>query len=319
MTRSAAAAAVRTALREAGGAPIGANAQVARPVPATGDEEAILELLRPFRRELGLPDRPADLPAVGTGPELVEAALEAGAAVVTTFGDPEPVMTSVRAAEVPLLAMVTSADEAARAVVAGARAVIAQGCEAGGHRGAFAVGHTLPDDALPTLLPQVVASVHDADPDCLVIASGGIVDRAGVLAALAAGADGVSCGTVFLQSDEAGVADVYRRSLRDCSAAGTVVTDAVTGRPARWIRNRLVDALITAGLGHAGWPRQGALLADLRRAAADQGRADLLPMLAGRAAAATGSRRPAADIVAELVGTRDTAAPSSALDEQLRK
>ena len=79
------------------------------------------------------------------------------------------------------------------------------------------------------------------------------------------------------------------------------MTDAVTGRPARWIRNRLVDALVEANAGTLGWPDQAASIADLRRAAATQQRADLLPMLAGQAAALAGTPKPAADIVALLV------------------
>jgi nitronate monooxygenase len=300
MSRDAAGAAVAAARRLADGAPIGVNAQVAPPVPATGDERAILAVLQPFRRELGLPDEPPAPPAADPPARLIDVALEAGAAVVTTFGDPAPVHDAVRRAGVPLLVMVTTAGEAAAVARAGADGVIAQGSEAGGHRGTFDVGGALPLEPLAALLPAVLGAVGALRPDLPVVASGGIVDGDGARAAFDAGADGVSCGTVFLQAAEAGVPDAYRAALRTAGPEASVVTDAVTGRPARWIRNRLVDALVEAGAGHAGWPRQGALIADLRRAAAEQGRADLLPMLAGQHSAGTGTTRPAADIVAEL-------------------
>lgn len=299
VTRAAAAAMVEEARVAGDGGPVGVNAQVAPPTAPTCDEAALLEVLRPFRRELGLPEEPPARPPADPPVELVGAALEAGASVVTTFGDPGPVAALAAGAGVPLLAMVTTRAEALRAVEVGAQAVIAQGSEAGGHRGTFAVGDgPLPLVGLIALVPAVLDAVG---PDVPVVASGGVVDRAGVDAAVAVGAAGVSAGTVFLQAAEAGVGDVVRAALRRAGPEDSVVTDAITGRPARWLRNRLVDALVEANVGNAGWPRQGALIADLRRAAAEQGRDDLLPMLAGQRSAATGGRRPAEEIVAELV------------------
>lgn len=299
-TCAAAEAQVAEARRLCDGGPIGVNAQVAPPTAPTCDEAALREVLRPFRRELGLAEEPPPPPAADPPVALVEAALAAGATVVTTFGDPKPVTGLVAGAGVPLLSMVTTPGEAADAVRAGARAVIAQGTEAGGHRGTFVVGTgPLPLIGLLALVPAVLEAVGPSVP---VIASGGVVDRAGVEAALAVGAEAVSIGTVFLQAEEAGVGEPYRAALREAGPEASVVTDVVTGRPARWLRNRLVDALVEADVGNAGWPRQGALIADVRRAAAEQGRADLLPMLAGQGSAATGLRRPAATIVAELAG-----------------
>ena len=86
------------------------------------------------------------------------------------------------------------------------------------------------------------------------------------------------------------------------------MTDLVTGRPARWIRNRFVDALARGRSGHARMgPRRRALVGDLRRAAAEQGRADILPMLAGEGASMSGEREPAAEIVARLVRETEAA------------
>jgi nitronate monooxygenase len=301
MTLAAAGEATRRAVALAGGAPIGANAQLAPRSPATGDRERIMAVLAPFRAELGLPLDPA-LPATApTGTELLEAALGAGAAVVTTFEDPAPAIDLARAAGAPLLAMVTTPDEALAAMAAGAQAVIAQGSESGGHRSAF-VGAEIPaslrEVGTMALVPQVVAALG---PDVPVIASGGIMDGRGIAAALALGAAGVSLGTRFMAATESGIPDSYRRALAACPADGTVVTDAVTGRPCRMILNRIVSAIIGADAGTLGWGAQAAQIADIRRAAAEQGRSDLMIMLGGQGAGLSGAPTPAATIMAQLV------------------
>jgi nitronate monooxygenase len=293
--------------------PLGVNLQLAPPTPATGERSRILEVLRPFRRELGLPDEPPEQPPAENPVTLVEVALAAGVAVITTFDDPEPVARATRAAGARLLPMVTTVNEAQRAVASGADAVIAQGGEAGGHRGTFGVGGPTGPAAAArvgtlALVPQVVDAVG---PELPVVASGGIMDGRGIVAALALGAHGVSLGTRFLTARENPVPDVYADAIPATAADGTVVTDAITGRPARWVRNRVVDALVEAGVGTLGWGRQASLMADLRRAAAQQGRADLLPMLAGEGAALSGAREPAAEIVARLV--RESQAALAAL------
>jgi nitronate monooxygenase len=187
-----------------------------------------------------------------------------------------------------------------QAVAAGADGVIAQGSESGGHRSTF-VGADVPaslrEVGTMALLPQVIAAVG---PDVPVIASGGIMDGHGIRAALDLGAAGVSLGTRFLASAESNLSDAYVTTLHETRAEDTVVTDVITGRPARWVRNRLLDALVEAGVGTLGWGRQAPLMADLRRAAAAQGRADLLPMLAGEGAALSGRREPAAAIMLRL-------------------
>ncbi len=295
--------------RELTDGPLGVNAQLAATTPATGERERILAAMLPFRRELGLPDEPPEPPAPASPVALIEAALAAGAAVVTTFDDPAPIVAATRAADATLLAMVTTVGEARSAVAAGAGGVIAQGREAGGHRGGFS-GGAAPSAGGGTiaLVPQIVDAVGPAIP---VVASGGIMDGRGIVAALALGAQGVSLGTRFLASAESNLSEAYVATLPATPAERTVVTDVITGRPARWVRNRLLDALVEAGAGTLGWGRQAPLVADLRRAAAEQNRADLLPMLAGEGAALSREREPAGAIVARLV--RETEAALAAL------
>ena len=149
------------------------------------------------------------------------------------------------------------------------------------------------------LVPQMVDAVGDAVP---VVASGGIMDGRGIAAALVLGAPGVSLGTRFIGARESGVADAYRQALADAERYGTVVTDAVTGRPARWINNRIVAALVAADAGTLGWGAPGRVPSPIC-AMRPPGRAPstCLPMLAGQAAALVGEPLPAAEVVAQLV------------------
>jgi nitronate monooxygenase len=300
MTAEQAAQLVHTARKRALGGPVGVNAQLAAATPPTGDRDEILAVLAPFRAELGLPAEPPPAPPADAPLALVEAGVAAGASLITTFEDPAPAIPLARSAGIPLLAMVTTPAEAEQAVAAGVDGVIAQGIEAGGHRGAFLGAGEPAGPALGTL--ALVAKVVEAvGSDVPVVASGGIMDGRGIAAALARGAAGVSLGTRFLAALEAGVPDCYRTALAACPPDGTVVTAAVTGRPARWVRNRVVSALVEADCGTLGWGAQAALIADLRGAAARQERCDLLPMLAGEAAGLIGEPMPAAEIVVALV------------------
>src|SRR6185437_1649596 len=147
-------------------------------------------------------------------------AIAAGASVITTFEDPAPAVEIARGAGIPLLAMVTTPDEARRAVEAGANGVIAQGTEAGGHRSSFVGTEVRPlraEVGTLALVPQVVDAVGGGVP---VVASGGIMDGRGIAAALALGAAGVSLGTRFLVARESGIPDCYRTALAHCPADG---------------------------------------------------------------------------------------------------
>jgi nitronate monooxygenase len=307
LSLDAATQATREAVRRAGGGPVGANAQLAPPSPATGDRAQIMAVLAPFRAELGLPPEPSVPDAPADPVELIGAALEAGATVVTTFEDPAPAVGLAKAAGAPLLAMAITPGEALKAIAAGADAVIAQGSEAGGHRSTFvgaAIPATLREIGTLALLPQVVDAVGPSVP---VIASGGIMDGRGIAAAFALGAAGVSIGTRFLAATESGIPESYRRALAACAADATVVTDAVTGRPCRMILNRIVSTIIEADVGTLGWGAQAALIADIRRAATEQGRTDLMIMLAGQGAALAGEPMPAAEIMSRLVAETERA------------
>ena len=168
MTRESIATAVREAAAAGGGAPVGVNAQLAPTTPATAERAELLAVLAPFRAELGLPAEPPPRAPADPPEALVAAALDAGARVVTTFDDPVDVLGDVHRHDALLVPMVTTRLETRRALDAGAVAVIAQGSEAGGHRGTYGLG--LPGaGARPlvgtlALVPEVVAVVAGAVP-----------------------------------------------------------------------------------------------------------------------------------------------------------
>jgi nitronate monooxygenase len=298
MTVDAARAAVSRA-RELTGAPLGVNVLTAPPTPPDPRGYDPRAALGSLRRELGVPDDAPPAQEPGTPRDLVRAGLEAGASVVCVgLGDPGPVHDLARGAGAPVVAIVASVEDAVRAVEAGADAVVAQGAEAGGHRSNF----DLPEDGeVPlvgtfALVPQIVRAV-----DVPVVAAGGVMDGRGMAAALALGALGVMMGTRFLAASESGVPNGYRRRLLQARDTDTVVTRALSGRPARAIPNRLLAALEGAAPPALGYPRQAAASADLRAAAAAADHPEMLALFAGQAAALAGEPRPAGRILEEVV------------------
>ena len=246
-----------------------------------------------------MPDDPAPAPPPASAPELVEAGLAAGARAVSVgLGAPEAVKELARAAGAVVIVMTSTVEDAVRAVADGADVVVAQGAEAGGHRSNFDLRE---DGEVPmvgtfALVPQVVRAV-----DVPVVAAGAVMDGRGLAAAMALGAQGVQLGTRFLGALESGVPESYRRRLREARDVDTVITRAVSGRPARGIRNRLIDALEAAGPPALGWPRQASASADLRAAGARRDEAEVLALWAGQAAGLSGRSLPAGDIVREIV------------------
>jgi len=206
----------------------------------------------------------------------------------TTFGFlPAEVVERIRRSGTDVWATVTSVGEATAAESAGADALVVQGAEAGGHRGAW----TDNGDALP--LVALLADIRTA-VDLPLVAAGGIADKADVVAAHDAGAVAAQAGTAFLLADEAGTSEPHRRAL----AAGgeTAFTRAFTGRTARGIVNGFMQRHPDAP---PAYPHVHHLTAQLRAAARGAGDADRINLWAGtsftRAQAA-----PAAEIVAAL-------------------
>ena len=212
------------------------------------------------------------------------------------FGLPaEPLVDRVRATGATVLSSATTVAEARWLAERGCDAVIAQGAEAGGHRGMFLVDVPAAQVGTLALVPQVVDAI-----DVPVIAAGGIADARGVAAALALGAQGVQVGTAFLRTPEATTSEVHRRALAGASDDATVLTNVVTGRPARGIVNRLVGEVGPHSDDAPAFPYATAGTAPLRAAAEAQGSGDFSPLWAGQAAPLARDE-PAAEVVRRLV------------------
>lgn len=291
-------AAIR-AIRERTDRPFGVNLIVHPPEPEQGDVPAVQAHFARYREELGLP------PAAGEPvlpppfvPGQLEVICDEAVPVLSTMGDPTGLVDPAHAAGIKVMPFVTTVAEARRAVALGADAVVAQGAEAGGLRGTFRLGSNgeVPLVGTVALVPQVVDAVKVP-----VVAAGGIMDGRGVLAALALGATGVMLGTRFSVAQESGVTASWRAALRAADETDVVVNAVANGRPARSLRNRLIQDYQSAGLAPLSFPHQYLVAAEIHRAARDQDRADLTYLAAGQGVRLAKDGQPAAEIVAELV------------------
>ncbi len=240
----------------------------------------VLPQLTEFRRELGLaPDMDAAPPATGYAAQL-EAVLRARPQVFSfTFGIPaRSQVAALQAAGILVVGTATSLDEGEALAALGVDAICAQGSEAGGHRGTFS--GRVEDALVGTLALTRLLVMRTGLP---IIAAGGIMDGAGIRAALDLGAAAVQLGTAFLLCPEAATNPAYRAALKSPAARATVITRAFSGRAARGIRNRMTDAFET--VEPAPFPLQQELTAALRAAAAKQSRPDLMQLWAGQGAA----------------------------------
>ena len=195
-----------------------------------------------------------------------------------------------------VLSSATTVDEARWLEAHGVDAVIAQGSEAGGHRGMFLTDDVTTQIGTLALVPQVSAAVRVP-----VIAAGGIADAAGVRAALALGAAAVQVGTAYLLCPEATTSLVHRAALKTVAARHTALTNVFSGRPARGIVNRLMRALGPLYDAAPAFPLAAAAIAPLRAAAEKLGSGDFSPLWAGQNAAGC-KEVPAADLTRDLAG-----------------
>ena len=266
-----------------------------RSEPSAETVAAVDGALAPWRAELGLPDPQREGPLLPPDrfDEQVAVVLDERVPVFSfTFGVPD--LGPLKEAGTIVFGTATTPDEAAQLEAAGVDAVVAQGSEAGGHRGTF--GGPFEEALVGTLalVPQIVDRVQVP-----VVAAGGIGDGRGIVAALALGASGAQLGTAFLVCPESGLADAYRQAVLGSSPSATALTRMYTGRPARAIRTRLIADLEASGVEPASYPAQAGLIQDVRDACAQRGLTEVLFLLAGQA---SGLARPlpAGELVEQL-------------------
>ena len=272
------------------------------PVPDAGRETQWRGTLGPFYAELGIDA--AKIPTgAGRAPFTADAAdaLEPFRPAVVSFhfGLPDPQLVArVKGWGSKVLASATTVEEARWLEAHGVDVVIAQGLEAGGHRGIFLSSDLATQLGTFALVPQVVAAVRVP-----VIAAGGIGDEHGVRAAMALGAAGVQVGTSFLLCPEATTSAVHRAALK--GAGHTALTNVFTGRPARGIVNRVMREVGPLSPGAPAFPLATAAIAPLRAKSEAAGSGDFSPLWSGENR--SGCREaPAAEIVRSLARGLET-------------
>jgi len=211
-------------------------------------------------------------------PEHVAMLLDQKPEVVSFhFGLPaQEVIETIKSAGVFIQSSATTAAEARILERRGVDAVIAQGIEAGGHRATFTGVDISMQAGLFALLPQIVDAVSVP-----VIAAGGIADGRTAAAAFMLGASAVQLGTAFMRCEEANMYDAHRAALAQADDSCTVVTDVISGRPARYIKNKLIDDLTASGLKPLPIPAQLSLTFPLGAG----GDRDFAVLLSGQSAA----------------------------------
>ena len=282
-----------------GGLPYNVNFFCHRtPTPDTTRDAAWLNALAPYYDEYQL-----DMDAVPAGPGRLPFSAETAdlladfrpRVVSFHFGlPPLELLARVKSWDAFVMSTASTVKEALWLQEHGADAVIAQGLEAGGHRGNFLSPDLTEQMGTFALVPQIVSAVRVP-----VIAAGGIANAAGVRAAMALGAMGVQVGTAYLCSDEALTSARHRAALQSEAARHTAITNLFTGRPARGIINRVMRELGPISDAPPQFPLATNAMGLLRAAAEKAGRTDFTPLWSGQNASGCRSA-PASEITSEL-------------------
>ena len=268
------------------------------PVVDAVREAAWRTALSPYYEQYGIdpasiPPGPGRAPFSGEFADVLE---EYRPAVVSFhFGlPPADLLARVKSWRPKIFCSATTVDEALWLEAHGVDAVIAQGLEAGGHRGIFLSDDLSTQVGTFALLPQIVRAVKVP-----VIAAGGIADAKGVVAALALGAAGVQLGTAYLLCPEATITALHRKALKSEDARHTALTNLFTGRPARGIMNKVMRELGPIGKLPTAFPLATSAIVPLRAKAEAAGSGDFSPLWSGQNA--SGCREvPAAQLTREL-------------------
>ncbi len=270
-------------VQQATSRPINVNFFVHQPPVVDADRDAgWRKRLAPYYRELGVSEEaatggPARAPFSAA---LCEVMLAFKPNVVSFhFGLPAgDLMANLKAAGIVVISSATTVEEARWLEAKGCDAIIAQGAEAGGHRGMFLVDDIARQAGTMALVPQVVDAVKVP-----VIAAGGIGDGRGIAAALALGAAGAQIGTAYLLAPEARTTALHRSALESAADDSTTLTNVFTGRPARGIVNRYIREVGPMSPDAPAFPLAAAAAQPLRAAAEAKGSSEFMPLWSGQA------------------------------------
>jgi len=268
------------------------------PMPSAEREAVWRAALSPYYKEFGI-----DVKSIPVAPgraafssEAADVLAEFKPAVVSFhFGLPSAeLLARVRSWGSKIFSSATTVTEAQWLEARGVDAIIAQGLEAGGHRGIFYSEDLTTQVGTFALLPQIVHSVK-----LPVIAAGGIADAKSVAAAMALGAAGVQIGTAYLLCPEAATSAVHRAALKSEAACHTALTNLFTGRPARGIMNRIMKELGPISNAAPAFPLATGAITPLRAKAESQGSGDFSPLWCGQNSSGC-KEVPAAQLTREL-------------------
>jgi len=267
------------------------------PAPAGEKGAAMRARLKPYYDELGLGEVPAaEISSEPFNEDHLAVVLDAIPPVVSFhFGLPRPdLLKAVKDAGIYTISSATTVAEAKALEAGGIDAVVAQGFEAGGHRGTFDTPYEDGWIGTMALVPQIVDAVSVP-----VIAAGGIADGRGIAAALALGAQAAQVGTAFLPCPESMIPDVHRKALAEASGDQTRLTSAFSGRPARGLENRYMRETGGQEDSFPDFPILNTLTGPLRKGSAAAASPDFVSLWAGQAA---GIHRvlPAGDLLEAL-------------------
>jgi nitronate monooxygenase len=256
--------------------------------------------LKPYYRELGLdPEAPVALANRAPFDEAMCALVEEMKPEVVSFhfGLPDSTLLKrVKAAGSIVISSATTVKEAIWLEENGADVIIAQGAEAGGHRGMFLTENITQQPGTFALVPQVADAVKVP-----VIAAGGIADGRGIAAAFALGASGVQIGTAYLRCPESKVIAPARAALAQAHDDSTVITNVMTGRPARGVANRVMREVGPISPDAPAFPHAATSLGPLKVAAEKLGKVDFTNLWAGQAVR-MGREMPATELTRALAG-----------------
>jgi nitronate monooxygenase len=271
------------------------------------DAAPMLALLAEIHEALHLP--PPTLPTWPKNPfeEQLQAVLDARPAVFSfAFGIPEPdAMARLKAAGIAIFGTATTVEEGKMLEASGVTAIVAQGAEAGSHRGTFA--GPFESAMIPTfeLVRALCAAVSTP-----IIASGGLMDGRDIAQAFARGASAAQLGSAFLNCPEAGTPEAYRRAILTARADTTVITRAFSGRPARGLLNTFISRLEGQEKIILPFPLQNSLTRPMRTAAAKLGDSGYLSLFVGQGVTRARAM-PAAELIQRLVAEMQQASAAS--------
>lgn len=261
----------------------------------------LIDWINEMREAVGLDPWSGELPSAADDlEECFAVILEERVPIFSfAFSLPGRYGEAARMAGMKLIGTATSVEEALLLQKAGVDAIVAQGGEAGGHRGTFEAGLSGDGHVVGTM--PLVPLIADALPDMPLIAAGGIMNGRGIVASLSLGADAVQLGTRFLACRESIANPAYKARVLAAKETDTTVTRAFSGRPARGIRNHLIDSAAGNHLAALPYPIQNYLTREIRTAAALRGDSEYLAMWAGQSVAAVQTEESAAEIMGKLV------------------